>query len=400
MSTPPVATSLVVMLVTGLLGMQPLSTDLYLGSLPNMADDFEVGAAAVQLTLSVFIGGFALAQLLAGPLSDRFGRRPIALAGCAVYLLACIASAVAPSLQALILARLLQSLGACAAVICARALVRDLYAPAEGARVMSRALGWMTAVPLLGPIAGSWLQYAFGWRANFVLMALAGALMLWFCWRHMPETNAHLNPRATSLSGLAQTYWRIARSADFRAYTLIAAGAYCALFTFLAGSSFVAVRVLGLPAQHFGLLFGSVTSGFLAGTLVTRRILPRLGINGTIRAGGLVTASAGCALALLELAGLINVYLLALPMFFVFFAHGLLQPTSQMGAMGPFPREAGAASALTGCCMSLGAVGTGLWVGASFDGTMRPLAFTVAGFTCLTALFAFGLLKRQAIPQH
>jgi DHA1 family bicyclomycin/chloramphenicol resistance-like MFS transporter len=259
MTAAPVATSVVVMLVTGLLGMQPLSTDLYLGSLPAMADDFEVGGAAVQLTLSVFIGGFALAQLLAGPLSDRYGRRPIALGGCALYLIACVASAMAPTLDALILARLVQSFGACAAVICARALVRDLYVPAEGARVMSRALGWMTAVPLLGPIAGSWLQYALGWRANFVLMALAGALMLWFCWRHMPETNAHPNPYATSLSGLAKTYWRIAGSADFRAYTLIAAGAYCSLFTFLIGSSFVAVRVLGLPAQHFGLLSGGHT---------------------------------------------------------------------------------------------------------------------------------------------
>lgn len=399
MAASPASAVVIVMLVTGLLGMQPLSTDLYLGSLPAMADDFSVGAAAVQLTLSVFIGGFAVAQLLAGPLSDRFGRRPIALGGCALYFVACLASAVAPTLETLILARLVQSFGACAAVICARALIRDLYTPSEGARVMSRALGWMTAVPLLGPIVGSWVQYGLGWRTNFLLMALAGSLMLWFCWRHMPETNAHLNPRATSLLGLAKTYARIARNADFRAYCLIATGTYCALFTFLIGSSFVAVRVLGLPAQHFGLLFGSVTLGFLTGTLVTRRILPRLGINGTIRAGAVLTASAGLSLAMLEVSGLINIYLLALPMYFVFLAHGLLQPTSQMGAMAPFPREAGAASALSGCSMSLGAVCIGLWVGASYDGTMRPLAFTVAGLTSLTALFAFGLLRRQKPAQ-
>ena len=378
-----------IFIVIGFMALQPIATDLYLASMPAIGDHFNVSVAATQLTLSIFIAGFAVAQLIAGPLTDRFGRRPVAIGGCALYVVSTLVAALAGSLETLIAVRFVQSVGTCCVVICARAIVRDRHAPEQAAQVMARALAWMALAPLTGPWIGGWLQEVFGWRANFVAIALAGALMLWAAFTRLPETNQHRNPTATQPRELAKTYLRIFKSAQFRSHTFIATGTYCALFSFISGSPFVAIRVLELPARHFGLLFGGVICGFLAGAALGRRFIPRWGLIGTIRRGALVTGTAGLCLLALSLAGVQSIAALAVPMFFVMVAHGLLQPSSQMGAIGPFPREAGAAAALAGFLMHAAAVLVGIRVGTSFDGTTLPLALTTASITTLTALGAF-----------
>ena len=181
-------------LVTGCLMLQPLSTDLYLASLPGMASDFGVSPAAVQQTLSLFVFGFCTAQLVSGPLSDRYGRNPVMIAGPAVYLVSGLACALAPSLDWLVAARFVQAIGCCTAVVVARAVIRDAYSPAEGARVLAKALSLLSLAPIFGPILGGYLQVNFGWRAAFVALALAG-LAVWFsALRHMKESNSQPNP--------------------------------------------------------------------------------------------------------------------------------------------------------------------------------------------------------------
>ena len=164
-------------LITGSLMLQPLSTDLYLASLPHLTSYFSATPAAVQQTLSMFVIGFGSAQLLSGPLSDRYGRRPVLVGGLATYLLASLACALAPSLSLLVAGRFIQAVGCCTAVVVARAIIRDAYAPAEGARMLAKASSLLSLVPIFGPIAGSYLQVGFGWRAAFGVHALFCAIL-------------------------------------------------------------------------------------------------------------------------------------------------------------------------------------------------------------------------------
>ena len=382
-------------LLTALLGLQPLSTDLYLPSLPAIGTQFGAAPIAVQSTLSVFMLAFAVFQLIVGPMSDRFGRRPIVLGGLAMFVLASIAGAAAQSLGWLIAARLVQAIGVCCTVLGARAIVRDLYAPEPGMRVLARVMGWMGVVTLGGPVAGGALQSLFGWRATFATLAALGLIVLLTAARVLDETNTHRNPRATRPSELLANYVSIAGSATFRAYALVATASYMSLFSFISGSSFLLIEVLAMPPALFGVAFGGVTLGFVTGTLLARRFQTRLGIVGTAAAGGIVSMISGWTTAALALAGVEQVAAIVVPMFFMLLGHGLVQPSGQMGAISEFPRKAGAAAALLGFTMFIAAAISGWWVGAINDGTTLPLALTVAAITTLTAASGVRLLRAE-----
>jgi DHA1 family bicyclomycin/chloramphenicol resistance-like MFS transporter len=383
-------------LLTLFLGLQPLSTDLYLPTLPALAADLRASPADVQLTLSVFIATFAFSQLLVGPVSDRFGRFPVVTGGAALYLVGSLAGMFAPALSWLIAGRFVQAIGVCCTVLGARAIVRDLYEPEAGTRVMAHALGWMSLITLLGPIAGGLLQQWIGWRAAFAALSIAGAVLLVASLRALRESNRHRNPAATRPGPLLANYASIAGSRRFRAYTLTVTGSYCCLFSFISGSSFVLIRVLGLSPSLYGLAFGVVTLGFLAGTLLVRRLQPARGIVGTVRVGGALAAAGGLSMAALAMAGVQSVPALVAPMFVVMIAHGVLQPTCQVAAIAAFPRNAGAAAALIGFTMHLAAALVGLWIGASHDGTTWPLAATIGAISLMTALASMVLVPRAA----
>jgi DHA1 family bicyclomycin/chloramphenicol resistance-like MFS transporter len=231
-------------LVTGCMMLQPLSTDLYLASLPGMALDFGVSPAAVQQTLSLFVFGFGTAQLISGPLSDRYGRRPVLIGGLALYFVSGLACALAPSLGWLIAARFVQAIGCCTAVVVARAIIRDAYTPAEGARVLARALSLLALAPILGPILGGYLQVSFGWRAAFVALALAGLAVWAASLRHLTESNKQLNPMAMRPASLVRTYLDVVRTPAFWAYALPGSISYASIFVFISGTPFVLIKVL------------------------------------------------------------------------------------------------------------------------------------------------------------
>jgi DHA1 family bicyclomycin/chloramphenicol resistance-like MFS transporter len=378
------------------MALQPIATDVYLASLPAIGEAFEVGASGAQLTLSVFFAGFAVSQLIVGPLADRFGRRPVALTGCGLYVLASLAGAFASSLPILLAARLGQAIGTCCAVICARAIVRDCYDPQHAAQVLSRALAWMAVAPICGPFVGGLLEEHFGWRANLLAIAAAGAVMLWGALRKFPETNRYRNPAATQPRELIGNYLAVLRTRSFLVYTFFATGTFCSLFSFISGAPFVALRVLGMTPREFGLLFGCVVIGFVVGAALGRRALPRWGIIGTIRRGALAQSVAGLALVGFSLAGFESTWTLLAPMFVVLLGHGLVQPSAQMGAISQFPRQAGAAAALSGFVMYLVAVVLGVAIGASSQEAMLPLAWSVAA--CAWTLLAGTWLLNPRTP--
>ena len=383
---PEYAHAPILLLIIGFMMLQPLSTDLYLASLPSLATVFGVPASTVQLTLSVFVVGFGGAQLIIGPLSDRYGRRPVLMWGLALYVAASLLCALAQTIQVLIAARFMQALGCCSAIIIARAIVRDAYAPADSARVIARASSWLSLAPLTGPILGSYLQVAFGWRAAFVALSILSAIVLGAVIMRLPETNVHKNRRATELRGLMANYRHVLGSRAFWAHVLPGALSYGSIFAFISGSSLVLIRVLGVPTQYFGYCFAFGVSGYLCGTIVCRHLLPRFGPSATLRIGSTLSLAAGALFLAVVAAGFAHWSVVVIAMFLTMGAHGLNFPVSQSGSVTPFPQQAGTAAGLMGAIVMLAAFGVGTIVGATFDGTLFPLAATACALgACIFA---------------
>lgn len=386
-------------LVAGLSMFQPLSTDLYLPSLPSIAADFQTSAAGVQWTLSAFIAAFGVWQLVVGPVSDRYGRRPVILAGAGMYALASAACAMAPSLCTLIVGRVLQAIGACTCLVGARGMVRDLFSPAAGARLLASAAGLMSLAPLVGPTVGARLYEAFGWRSSFVALTLFALALLGATALTLRETHLRPNPDALRLRPMLQTYAAVLRSPAFRAYTLAAAATYAGLFAFISGSSFVLIRVLGLSATRFALAFSTMVAGYLIGTLICRRLVSR-GLQATVQTGAVLQLLAGTTLATLALAGVHAPLAISGPMFAFGISHGVIQAPAQAGAVAPFKHSAGAAAALLGFCMMAIAAAVGAWIGVSYNGTVYPLTLTIAACAVVSWVAAFTFVRRDGDVSH
>ncbi len=343
------AESLIVsVLLTAMVALGPISTDLYLPSLPAIGAAFGVSNAEVQLTLSVFLAGFAVSQLVYGPLSDRFGRRPVILGGLALYLLATIVCAFAGSIEVLILARFLQALGACVGPVLGRAVVRDIYGRERAARMLSYMGMAMALAPAFGPILGGFLEVWFGWRANFAALAafavatLAGALVT------LPETNRWKSPDATRPGHLLATYLGLLRHRSYIGYVLVTACTYAGIFSFISGSAFVLIGLLGLSPDVYGFCFAAIVVGYMAGTFLSGRLTLALGLERMVQLGTAVQVAGGAAgLGLLLLDG-VTLAGIVLPVVVFMLGTGLAMPNAQAGAIGPFPRAAGSASALLG----------------------------------------------------
>ena len=390
----------IVLLLALLLGIQPITTDLYLPALPALSQALGASMAQSQLTLSALLLAFGCAQLVLGPLSDRFGRKPILLWGLAAYVLAAVAGVMAPSIELLIVARTVQGAAMGAAVMCARAVVRDLYAPAAGARVMSRALSGLGVIACLSAPVGGLASDLFGWRAALLLPAVFGAVTLALVvWRFV-ESVPLKNPRALHPGTLLRTWGVILRNPTFVAFCALTCASYGLLFTFLAASSFVFIQVLGLSKTQYGLVMFWNSLWYLAGTFLCRYWLQRHGVRGTVARAGVLALAGATTMGVLALAGVVSVWAIALPLVPIMLAHGINQPCGQSGSVGPFPQAAGAASALNGFFMMLVAFCVGGWLGRSMNGTVLPMAYGMWFFGTCIALAAWTLVQRHGEPPH
>ena len=396
----PMRPSLVIGVLSMLLGIQPVTTDLYLPALPALTTGLGASMAQAQLTLGALLLAFGCSQLIWGPLSDRFGRRPVLLCGLALYSLASFACLFVPSIGWLIAGRALQGAAMGAAVMCARAIVRDLYAPAEGARVMSKGLSGLGLIACASAPLGGLLADWLGWRAALAAVAVFGSATLLLVFWRFTETAQRLNTAALKPTVLLATWQRIFRHPAFLAYSALSAACYGGLFTFLATSSFVFMDVLGNSRTHYGLVMFSMCLAYLAGTFACRRLLQRFSVKKTVAIAAIFSLSGGVLMAVATWLGWHGNAALLLPFYLFMLGHGIHQPCSQSGAVGPFPHAAGAASALNGFITMLVAFGVGLWLGGHMDGTVRPLTYGVGLWSVVIAGVAWGLVRRygDAVP--
>ena len=385
---------LVVVILATLLGIQPVTTDLYLPALPALTGSFSAPMSHAQLTLSALLLAFGVSQLVWGPLSDRFGRRPILLCGLALYLIAAIGSALAPSMLQLIVWRTLQGAAMGAVVMCARALVRDLYQPQDGARIMSKGLSGLGALACISAPVGGLLAQYYGWRAALLAVALFGAAALALVVLRFKETLIAKNPQALEPATLLTTWRSILRNPAFLAFSALSAASYGGLFTFLASSSFVFITLLGLSKTQFGMVMFFTSISYVAGTFICRRLLLRFSVQQTIAIAAFISLSGGTLMGALAWAGVVNVWAVLLPLGLFMIGHGIHQPCGQSGAIGPFPKSAGAASAMNGFFMMVVAFGIGSWLGVRMDGTVLPLTNGLWFWSAMIALSAWVLVRK------
>jgi DHA1 family bicyclomycin/chloramphenicol resistance-like MFS transporter len=392
--------AVVVLVLSLLLGIQPVTTDVYLPALPAITSGFGATTADAQLTLTALLLAFGASQLAWGPLSDRFGRRPILLVGLGAYVAASIGCTFAPGMDWLVAWRAVQGAAMGASVMAARAVVRDLYEPELGARAMSKALSGLGVIACLSAPTGGLLAEAFGWRAAMAALGVFGlATLALVAWR-FEETVPRINPRALQPLTLARTWVRIVRHPTFLAYTALSTASYAGLFTMLASSPFVFIQVLGFSRTGYGLLMFSMSLSYIFGTFLCRRLLPRWGLRRTIALAAGVTLTAGTLMGVLALLGLHNAWAIMLPFYLFMLAHGVHQPCGQSGAVGPFPDAAGAASALNGFLMMVVAFGVGGWIGWRFDGTVFVLTQGVWFWSACIAASAWTLVQRYGEPRR
>ena len=381
-----------------LLGLQPLTTDLYLPALPMLARDLAAPMSAVQLTMSALMLAFGVGQLVWGPVADRFGRRPVLLGGLALYTVCGGAAFLAPDIGWLVAARTVQGAAMAAAVVCARAMVRDLFEPHQGAHVLSQGLSGLGVIAITGPVAGGLLAAAFGWRSTMLTVAVSGALVWLFVWRFVPETIRRRNPHATRVSPLAAAAAGVLRHPTFIAWTGLVSATYGGLFTVLAASSFVYIDVIGLTPAAYGAAMASGSVAYLAGTFLCRRWLVTHGLAGAVKRGAAFTIAGGASATLLSLAGVQTVWAVLVPQWLFVFGHGIHQPCGQAGAVGPFPHAAGVAAALAGFILAVVAFAIGVWLGGAMDGTTRPMALGLGLWSLVTTAVAWTLVQRHGTP--
>ncbi|MDC8760870.1 multidrug effflux MFS transporter [Janthinobacterium fluminis] len=353
-----------------------ISIDIYLPSLPAMADALRAPYAQMQLTLTMYMAGSALSMLLCGPLADRYGRRPVLLAGGALYLLASAVCAGATSAPVIIAARLFQALGGCSGTLIGRVMVRDRFDQASQAGMLSRISMGMALSPIVAPLIGSVIDAALGWRWVFLTLTALATLMLALVAGLLPETRPA--PAAARPPATARIYLRLLGDPYFLRYALAIGCVYCTYFPFIAESSLLLQRSLHLSASAYALVFGLTVSGYLAGSNLFRRLGPRLGADRMI---ALAVAVNGAGAALLWAATTLYPTALAAlvgPMLLIMLSVGVAIPACQFAVLQPYAAIAGTASGLFFFIqMAITTLCGGAVVQLS-DGSARPIAWVTA----------------------
>jgi MFS transporter, DHA1 family, multidrug resistance protein len=346
------------LLLVAMTGLGPFTMQILIPSLPVLAATLAVPYATIQLTLTLYLVGVALAQLVYGPLSDRYGRKPLLLGGLVLYLAGSVAAALAPTAAWLIAARVAQAVGGCAGLVLGRAMIRDSYPRERAAVVLGYVSTAMAVAPMLSPIIGSLLHQHLGWRATMLACLLFGLPLLLAVRARLPETLAQPAP-LPGLGGMLGAYIQLLRIPVFRGYCAITACATSMFFAFAAGGPMVVVQGLGHVPTTYALAMMLVSLGWSSGTFTAARLVSRLGTARMLRIGTLVTTAGGLVALGLPVLATPSLLSFFLPMVLVALGNGMTQPSAIAAAVSVRPMLAGTASGLIGALqMGAGALAT------------------------------------------
>ncbi|MCX8505774.1 MAG: Bcr/CflA family multidrug efflux MFS transporter [Alphaproteobacteria bacterium] len=354
----------------------PAAIDFYLPAFPSIASQFNVSAAAVQATLSSFFAGFVIGMLVLGPLSDRFGRRPVLILSTVLYLLASIGCAFAPSLPFLTLMRLLQGIGGCAGQTIGRAMISDKSDRTETARTLS--LIWMiTALtPLVAPLIGGWVLEVAEWHAIFYIVSGLSFISLTLLVLALPETLPPERRHSHSIANMAQNYGKLALHKHYLAFCLSSASVMTGFFTYLGSAPSVFMTYFGVSAQNFGYFFGAIVSGFILGSFTNSKLVRKYGSEHLLKIGLRLNLGAAVFLNILTFTGIGGIYGVTIGMMFFTYSAAFIGGNAMAIGLSLFPKISGLASALMGM-VQFGLGGTAIWIAGelfSIDPTARPMA--------------------------
>lgn len=384
-----------IVLLAALVAFGPLSIDMYLPSLPLIAEDLGAPESQIQLTISVFLAGLCAGMLVYGPLSDRFGRRKLLLGGIALYLLASIGCTLAAKAEQLVFWRILQALGGAGASVLARTIVRDLFPLKDAARVLSLMHLVTMFATLIAPLIGGYLILLAGWRSLFVvLMAFAGLCLLAVAWK-IPETHP-ADARGASIAAVFRAYGHIAVQPQALGYILCMGLSFGGMFAFITASPFVYIQYFGVSPQQYAWLFSLNVGGIIVATLLNARLVTRLGPQRLLVCGAGIAALSGLALAILGASGIGGLTTIVVCLLFYVSVTGMLGANCVASLLARFHKQAGAAAGLAVALQfGLGTAASAL-VSALHDGSPLPMSLVV-GATGIGSLLAL-LLTR--IPER
>lgn len=364
------------LLLAAIVALGPLSVDLYLPAMPSMVTDLNTGLSQVQLTLSSYLLGFAFFHLVCGPLSDRYGRKPILLGGLGLYVIASIACAMATSIESLILFRFIQATGACCAPTLGRAMVRDSYPPEQSAKMLAYLGSLMALAPVIAPSLGGQLLNWFDWRILFWVLTIVAVILMILVAR-MPETlpeSMPLNPKS-----LKNNFSSLLTHRDFIMPVLSASLLYSGAFAFLSGASFILIDMFGVSAQLFGIYFIFMVMGYIGGNLYTAKWGHKLSNTSTLLTGILIATIAASMMLYAMMTGWHTPLWIVIPMLFYTAGIGIMLPQTMAIALKPFPHMAATASAMMGFLQMGIAALVGWLVGALLSDHPTPMAAVIFG---------------------
>lgn len=374
----------VLAMLSALLGFASIATDFYLPAMPAMAQALGASTGNVEYTISGFLIGFGVGQLFWGALSDRYGRRiPVAI-GLVLFIIGSIGCAMSQSIEAIIAWRILQALGACAGVVLARAMVRDLYEGPRAAQMLSTLIAVMGIAPLLAPIIGGQIDAIAGWRAIFWTLAILGLAVLLALFT-LPETLPEERRNRTPLSMAFRRYWQLLQQRKILGYAGVGAFFYSGVYAYIAGTPFAYITYHHVPAAYYGLLFGASVIGIVMANMINTRLVQRFSSNSILFAGAVIAVVSGIVAAISAYFDFGGLWGLFLPLLVFVSMSGLIVANSIAGALTDFPAEAGTVSALVGAIQyGSGIIGSAL-VGMFADGTPWPLGWVIGlmGIGCV-----------------
>lgn len=380
-----------VILLGALTALGPLSIDMYLPGLPAIASNLHASDGSVQLTLASYFIGLALGQMLYGPLSDHFGRKPPLLAGLALYLLASLGCALATSIDALIALRFVQALGGCAGMVIARAIVRDRCDARSAAQVFSSLVLVMGIAPILAPLLGSWVVTTLGWRPLFYLLAAFALSCMIALHLMLPESRPAQTDRAFHIPETLRAYRALLGDRAFMGYAITGGLAVGGLFAYITGSPIVMMKLYGLSPSHYSMIFGSIAACYIIASQFNARFLKTSSLDTLLSRAVSILALASFTLLVVSLLATPPFWLLLGCIYSYLAALGFVAANATAGALARHGQQAGLASALMGTLQfglaTIGGVLLGFW----HDGSTLPLASTLA-FCGIGAWLAYRFL--------